>query len=95
MIEYTQDIRIALQHADLAIIATEWESIKQIPLKNFILYMKEPIVIDGRNCYSLKEIRKYPMTYISIGRPTIMNELLEKWDLLMGENNGETVTYVL
>ena len=36
--------------------------------------MKEPVVIDGRNCYSLQEIQQYPMTYISIGRPTIMNE---------------------
>ncbi len=77
-IEYTQDIQIALQHADLAIIATEWESIKQIPLENFLRYMKEPIVVDGRNCFSLEEIKKIPMTYISIGRPIITNKLIRE-----------------
>ncbi|WP_028391943.1 UDP-glucose dehydrogenase family protein [Bacillus cihuensis] len=73
-IEYTQDIRLALLHADVAIIATEWEEIKQLSLDSYELYMKNPIVIDGRNCYSLKEIRKHPMTYISIGRPIVINE---------------------
>lgn len=72
-IKYTQDIRLALKHADLAIIATEWEEIKHIPLETYKLYMKEPVVIDGRNCYSLQEIQKYPITYISIGRPTVTN----------------------
>ena len=73
-IEYTKDIQLALRYADLAIIATEWEEIKLIPLETYPLYMKEPVVIDGRNCYSLQEIQKYPMTYISMGRPMIMNE---------------------
>ncbi|MFJ5621551.1 UDP-glucose dehydrogenase family protein [Peribacillus loiseleuriae] len=73
-IEYTQDIRQALLHADLAIIVTEWEEIKQLPLETFELYMKKPVVIDGRNCYSLKEISKQPITYISIGRPIVTNE---------------------
>ena len=57
-IEYTQDIRLALLHADVAIIATEWEEIKQLPLDSYELYMKKPIVIDGRNCYSLQRNSK-------------------------------------
>ncbi len=70
-IEYTQDIHVALKRADLAIIATEWEEIKQIPLETYEVYMKNPVVIDGRNCYSLQDIQQYPITYVSIGRPTI------------------------
>lgn len=73
-IEYTQDIRLALKEADLAIIATEWEEIKQIPLYTYSLYMKEAVLIDGRNCYPLQEIQKYPITYLSIGRPAIIHE---------------------
>ncbi|MGE8078300.1 UDP-glucose dehydrogenase family protein [Peribacillus loiseleuriae] len=73
-IEYTQDIRHALLHADVAIIATEWEEIKQIPLDFFELYMNKPIIIDGRNCYSLRGIRKHRITYISIGRPIVTND---------------------
>lgn len=76
-IEYTQDIRHAIQHADLVIIATEWEEIKQLPLETYKQYMNDPIVIDGRNCYSLEDVQQYPITYISIGRPTITNKYQE------------------
>jgi len=68
-IEYAYDIRYALQDADLAIIATEWDQIKHVSLEVYRTHMKDPIVIDGRNCYPLEEIQKYPITYISVGRP--------------------------
>ncbi|MDQ0201560.1 UDP-glucose dehydrogenase family protein [Neobacillus ginsengisoli] len=70
-IEYAYDIRFALQDTDLAIIATEWEQIKHVPLDVYRTFMKNPIVIDGRNCYPLDKVQKYPMTYISIGRPAV------------------------
>jgi UDPglucose 6-dehydrogenase len=70
-IAYTSDIRQALADADIAIIATEWDQIKHVPLKVYCTDMKKPIVIDGRNCYSMEEILKYPMIYRSIGRPDV------------------------
>ncbi|AGK55342.1 UDP-glucose dehydrogenase family protein [Bacillus sp. 1NLA3E] len=73
-IEYTTDILSALFDADLALIATEWDQIKHISLDMFCLYMKKPFLVDGRNCYSLNEIQKYPITYFSIGRPPIIKE---------------------
>jgi UDPglucose 6-dehydrogenase len=70
-IEYTSNIREALKGADFAVIATEWDQIKHLSLDAYNSYMKEPIIFDGRNCYSLKDIQRYPITYVSIGRPTI------------------------
>ncbi len=35
--------------------------------------MKSPIIFDGRNCYSINEMMKFPIEYYSIGRP-IANE---------------------
>jgi UDPglucose 6-dehydrogenase len=72
-IEYTTNIHQALKGADFAVIATEWDQIKHHPLDTYAAYMKEPIIFDGRNCYSLKDIQRYPITYVSIGRPTIAN----------------------
>ena len=72
-IEYTTDIREALLHAEVAIIATEWDQIKQLPTEMFTTYMKEAIIIDGRNCYPLERMQKYPVTYHSIGRSSINN----------------------
>lgn len=72
-ITYTDDIPTAIQKADLTIITTEWDQIKQFPLNLYRFYMKEPIVIDGRNCYSIEEVQKYPLQYVSVGRPTVFN----------------------
>lgn len=72
-IVYTTNIREALKEADFAVIATEWDQIKHLSLDAFIAYMKEPIIFDGRNCYSLKDIQRYPITYVSIGRLPILN----------------------
>ncbi|KGM46392.1 UDP-glucose/GDP-mannose dehydrogenase family protein [Neobacillus niacini] len=72
-IEYSTTIREAVKGADFAVIATEWDQIKHLPLDTYTAYMKEPIIFDGRNCYSLKDIQRYPITYVSIGRPTIAN----------------------
>jgi UDPglucose 6-dehydrogenase len=72
-IEYTTNIRQALKGADFAVIATEWDQIKHLPLNTYADYMKKPIVLDGRNCYSLKDMGRYPITYVSIGRPSIEN----------------------
>ncbi|WP_223594323.1 UDP-glucose dehydrogenase family protein [Neobacillus bataviensis] len=73
-IEYAYNIHYALYEADIAMILTEWEQIKHVRLNMFQTYMKEPIVIDGRNCYSLEEIQKYPITYLSIGRPDVYRD---------------------
>lgn len=80
-IEYADDIRAALQDAHLAIIATECEQIKYVPLDVYQNHMRDPIVIDGRNCYPLHEIQKYPITYLSIGRPDVNNARQKKgWE---------------
>jgi UDPglucose 6-dehydrogenase len=73
-IDYTTDIQLALLDAQIVIIATEWDQIKHISLEMYVKLMKAPVVIDGRNCYSLQDVRKLPITYISIGRPPIIKE---------------------
>ncbi|WLR61328.1 UDP-glucose dehydrogenase family protein [Guptibacillus hwajinpoensis] len=60
-----------LTGADAALIITEWKEIKELDLDVYVKRMTSPIVIDGRNCYSLEDTAKYPLHYISIGRPTI------------------------
>src|SRR3954447_17881385 len=77
-ISYTEDIREALMDSELAIIATEWDQIKSFPLHLYELYMKEAIIIDGRNCLPLHEMINHSIHYISIGRssslPTFRNK---------------------
>lgn len=69
---FTEEIREALLHADLVIIATEWDQIKMFPLYLYPEYMNNPLIIDGRNCYSIEEAERHNIEYISIGRPALM-----------------------
>jgi UDPglucose 6-dehydrogenase len=69
---YTDDIRDALMDSELAIIATEWDQIKSFPLHLYELYMKEAVIIDGRNCLPLHEMINHSIHYISIGRSSIL-----------------------
>ncbi|MCM3768609.1 UDP-glucose/GDP-mannose dehydrogenase family protein [Neobacillus niacini] len=75
-IEYAYDLRFALHEAELAIIATEWNQIKYAPLEIYPSFMKNPIIIDGRNCYAIEEIQKHSITYLSIGRRAMLKESL-------------------
>ncbi len=67
---YAEDIREAILDSELAIIATEWDQIKSFPLHLYELYMKEAIIIDGRNCLPINEINNHSIHYVSIGRPS-------------------------
>lgn len=71
-IQYGSTIESTLSGKEMAFIATEWDEIKYFPLDQYGNLMKFPIVLDGRNCYSLKEVEKYKMDYISIGRPALL-----------------------
>ena len=65
----------ALNQTDLCIICTEWDEIRNLDLDTFSLYMKTPIVLDGRNCWKLDDVKGHMMTYESIGRETILPEI--------------------
>lgn len=70
-IQYAESAEQALENAEAAFILTEWDEIKNLPLTTFKSAMVEPIIFDGRNCFSLNEVSKYGIRYYSIGRPTI------------------------
>lgn len=70
-IHYAHSIEEALQDADVAFIVTEWKEIREVPLSTFVQQMKDPIIFDGRNCYSLEDVRKHPLKYVSVGRPSV------------------------
>ena len=75
---YTDDIREALMDSELVIIATEWDQIKSFPLHLYELYMKEAVIIDGRNCLPLHEIKDHSIHYVSIGRSSNLSTFRNK-----------------
>ena len=72
-IKYCESPEQALEDADLCMIFTEWEEIKKLTPQMFCNRMKKPVILDGRNCFQIKEFEKLPLIYDSIGRRTVRN----------------------
>ncbi|MFE4124260.1 UDP-glucose dehydrogenase family protein [Priestia sp. YIM B13486] len=73
-INYVDSLEQALLEADVVFILTEWKEITELFLEKAVQLMKNPIVFDGRNCFSLKDANCFRVEYHSIGRPTVLRE---------------------
>ncbi|WP_422123950.1 UDP-glucose dehydrogenase family protein [Planococcus sp. X10-3] len=71
-VEYTNSIEEALRGANTAFIMTEWEEIKNKPLSIYSELLKDGVIFDGRNCYSLNQTANEDIDYYSIGRPPVL-----------------------
>lgn len=67
-VEYCKTIEDAIKGKDIVFIVTEWPEIINFDLNKYEELMNTPIIYDGRNCYSLDEIKKTNIKYRSIGR---------------------------
>ena len=72
-IKYCESPEQALEEADLCMIFTEWEEIKNLAPQAFCNKMKKPVILDGRNCFQIKELEKLPLIFDWIGRRTVRN----------------------
>ena len=77
-IQYCDSIEQAIEGADLCLILTEWDEVKQFDIRKYEERMNRPVVLDGRNCYSLEEMAQTNILYDSIGRQTVNQEKYEK-----------------
>ncbi|MBP3041415.1 UDP-glucose/GDP-mannose dehydrogenase family protein [Bacillaceae bacterium Marseille-Q3522] len=76
-VHYEATIEDALEDADLCLIFTEWDEIKNTDLNLFKAKMKTPFVYDGRNCFAIEVARKAGINYQSIGRPEVREYKVE------------------
>jgi UDPglucose 6-dehydrogenase len=67
-IEFASDPYDALLDADLLALVTEWNEFRVPNYKVIEKLLKEKVIIDGRNIYDPKEMKKLGYTYYSIGR---------------------------
>lgn len=67
-ISYAKTPFEAAREVQAIVILTEWNEFKQISLQKVKLLMNKPVIIDGRNIYSVNTMKKLGFTYISIGR---------------------------
>ncbi|MCB0354328.1 MAG: UDP-glucose/GDP-mannose dehydrogenase family protein [Bdellovibrionales bacterium] len=61
----------AVKEVDALLICTEWNDFRHPNFSKLKELMKKPIIFDGRNLFSLDEMRRNGFEYFSIGRPKV------------------------
>ena len=67
-IYYAKDIYDAVVDADALLLITEWKEFRMPSWTAVHKLMANPLVIDGRNIYDIKEMEEYGFEYHCIGR---------------------------
>lgn len=67
-VRFCKDAYQAAKDSDCLLIATEWNEFKEIDFKKIKKIMRQPVLIDGRNIYDPKEMKRLGFKYIGIGR---------------------------
>jgi UDPglucose 6-dehydrogenase len=68
-IEYANSAYDAATDAEALLIATEWDEFRMLDWVRIRDVMARPLVIDGRNLLSPREIRNFGFEYRAFGRP--------------------------
>ena len=68
---YVQDMYDAVNCADALAVLTEWDIYRQPDFSRVKKLMNRPLVVDGRNLYSLSGMKRAGFEYVSMGRPEV------------------------
>ena len=71
-IEYCKDPYEAAKGADALLVLTEWNEFKELNLDKVKNLMNRSLIVDGRNIYNPKNMKKLGINYISIGRQEVI-----------------------
>lgn len=71
-ISYSENNYDALKGADALVVCTEWNSFRQPDFAQIKSLLKQPLIFDGRNIFTLSEMKKHGFTYYSVGRPALV-----------------------
>jgi len=58
----------AVKGAHVLVVVTEWNEFCQLDLKRIKKLMRKPIILDGRNIYDPKKVKKLGFKYLGVGR---------------------------
>jgi len=70
-LEFADSSYAALKGADALLICTEWNEFRHPNFDRIAESLTERMIFDGRNIFSLEEMRAREFTYYSVGRPGV------------------------
>ncbi|WP_440880909.1 UDP-glucose dehydrogenase family protein [Tenacibaculum sp. C7A-26P2] len=72
-VDYCNDEYKAITDSDALVIMTEWQEFKYPDWTRIKTLMKGNTIFDGRNIFQIDSLKKFGFSYISIGRPSVLN----------------------
>jgi UDPglucose 6-dehydrogenase len=70
-LEFANDPYGAMRDADALLILTDWPQFAHLDLKHVRELLRAPVILDGRNLYSLAKMAEAGFNYISVGRSPV------------------------
>jgi nucleotide sugar dehydrogenase len=67
-VKFCKDAYEVAKHSDCLVVVTEWNEFKELDMKKIKKFMKQPVIVDGRNMFNPAEVKKLGFTYAGIGR---------------------------
>lgn len=68
-IQFAKDAYSLAKGCDCLVIVTEWDEFKELDFLRIKKLLKRPLIIDGRNIYDSKKLKRLGFEYICLGRP--------------------------
>ena len=68
-VEFVSGPYFCAENADVLVIITEWNEFRALDFNRLKQTMKQPVLVDLRNIYTLDEARNAGFEYTSVGRP--------------------------
>jgi UDPglucose 6-dehydrogenase len=65
---FCRDAYEAARDAECMVIATEWQEFRDLDFKKIKKLLKRPLIVDGRNMFDPRILKKHGFKYIGIGR---------------------------
>lgn len=81
-VEYFDDPYELACGCDGLVVATEWDVYRTLDLSKIAASMRVPVLVDGRNVYTLEDARRAGLVYLSIGRPDVGLQLVQERHVL-------------
>ena len=67
-VSYEKNLIDSVQGSDCLVIVTEWPEFREVDLKIVKTKLKHPNIVDGRNIFDPKAMKKLGFDYLSVGR---------------------------
>lgn len=98
-VNYCNSIEESIVEAEIVFIFTEWGEIKSFDLNKFNSLGNNPVILDGRNCFTIEEAEKVNMNYYSIGRKFVtrgdaLNEIFKIYNSEHNTNFSKNNKYL-